>query len=227
MKNKLLTVSAALVLLFAGSSVALAASPSNSDVELYASFNVSRLTTSTPFGYYIGSDEVSLRTAVLAGGVKFNQYFATEVRVGTGISSPSERQVRKIITTTDDTLAFEKHAEFSQDITFGIYAKGMYPLTDAITIYGLLGYAHGDTTITRRTTVTNPTTGATTSHNFWQADHGHGGLSYGVGVSFDLTDHFSIRADYIHLYDWSNSSVPGFTFEGKATTFSLGVTYSF
>ncbi len=64
---------------------------------------------------------------------------------------------------------------------WGIYAKPIYPVTDSLDIYGLAGYADVDL------------------NGF--TDRNTDGFSWGLGASYEITETFSVFADYVALVD--------------------------
>ncbi|NOR56580.1 MAG: porin [Sulfurovum sp.] len=64
---------------------------------------------------------------------------------------------------------------------WGIYAKPIFPVTEDFDIYGLAGYADVDL------------------NGF--SDRNTDGFSWGLGASYDITESFSVFADYVALVD--------------------------
>jgi opacity protein-like surface antigen len=98
--------------------------------------------------------------------------------------------------------------DLDEDVdTWGIYAKPMYPVTDAIDIYALLGYASSDV-------------------NYIDAD----GFSWGLGGAYAFTDNVAVFVDYTSMYDDDDTVayVGGSErLDTEITSWNFGVTYTF
>lgn len=114
---------------------------------------------------------------MLQAGYQFNKYIAVEGRywnANTEIDS----------TYTDDYGTYSSNDGYGDMTAWGIYVKPMYPVTDAVSIYGLLGY--GNTQI---------------------EDKAYGGkqlldensFQWGVGASYAYDEHISFFVDYVQL----------------------------
>ena len=122
-------------------------------------------------------------TIMLQAGYKFNPYIAVEGRYWFDLDNSTD--------------------------TWGIYAKPMYPVTDAIDIYGLLGYASSD------------------------ADYGvdADGFSWGIGGAYAFSDNVAVFVDYTSMYD--DDDTVGYIggdsskFNTEITSWNFGVTYTF
>ncbi|WP_235041625.1 porin family protein [Vreelandella profundi] len=100
-------------------------------------------------------DSVGLR---LRGGAQFNDYFALEGHIGTGGSDGG--------------------AEL--DYLAGAYAKGIFPVSPDVRIYGLAGVTDVDFNSDRES-----------------------GFSYGGGAEFDVAPNLAVGADYMRYLDKS------------------------
>jgi opacity protein-like surface antigen len=128
-----------------------------------------------------GSDDTDYDTIMLQAGYKFNPYIAVEGRYW---------------------------FDLDEDVdTWGIYAKPMYPVTDAIDIYALLGYASSDV-------------------DYIDAD----GFSWGLGGAYAFTDNVAVFVDYTSMYDDDDTVayVGGSErLDTEITSWNFGVTYTF
>lgn len=149
-------------------------------------------------GLYAGADlsqinykesSASLKTLAVVGklGYKINDNVAVEGRLGTGVSSDS----------FDD---FGTKVKVETDNLYGVYVKGMLPIADVASVYGLVGYTHGK--------LSNSSMGSTSD----------GGLSYGAGAEFAITKQIGLNLEWAHLYK-------GDGYKTRALT--LGVSYQF
>ncbi len=122
----------------------------------------------------MGSRDFDTPTLNIAIGNTFNPNIAIEGRIGFGIDDDSDSGVKAEI-----------------EDYFAIYAKPMLPLSDVLTLYGLIGIA--ETTI---------------DTNFGKGDDDD--ISYGIGLSAKIQNGVEIFGEYISLYDDKNIEVSGF-----------------
>jgi len=166
----------------------------------------------------IGTYEEDYDAIMLQAGYQFNQYFALEGRYWTSVGDGewSDKWDRY-----DYQGAFDSSGTLSGgDIDFsawGLYIKPMYPLTEELTVYGLLGY--GNVTLSD-------------GGYDWLDDEG---FQWGAGASYAFTDHLSVFADYVNLHDddhtrsWpaGNSGTINAQEDDTLYTINLGLTYRF
>ncbi len=76
----------------------------------------------------------------------------------------------------------EKNSVHSEFDAWGIYVKPMYPVTEALDIYALLGWGSQNTV----------------NHIY---EPGHESLSWGLGTAYSFTDNISVFIDYVSIYD--------------------------
>jgi opacity protein-like surface antigen len=124
-------------------------------------------------------------------GAKINQNFAVEGRVSTGLSDDSV-QVLGVIP-----------ADVKVKSLFGIYGKGILPLSDTASIYGLLGYSRVKLGI---------------EGNGFDDSASDSDVSYGVGAEFALTNTTSLAIEWAQLLKVDDAKVSGLT---------LGVSFKF
>ncbi|WP_372748200.1 porin family protein [Litorivivens sp.] len=136
--------------------------------EMYGSASYGLLETEA------GTTDFDTPTLNLTFGATLNPNFALEGRLGFGVD--------------DDTKG-----PFTVEIEdfIGIYAKPMLPISDVVTLYGLLGVA--ETSI---------------DTNFGDDDDDD--ISYGLGLSAKLQNNVDLFAEYISLYDDDDIEVNGF-----------------
>ena len=142
-------------------------------------------------GYYAGASLTRIdysqgsytsEPIVLSGmvGQQFSPNFAGEVRLGLGLSSSTNRG----LTTKIGHI-------------FGLYARGIAPLTPQASVYGLLGISN---------------VGRTLSATGYSDDKSSGGdLSFGVGASFAVNHQLSLDLEWMRYYDKSSISISGLT----------------
>ena len=169
---------------------------------------VAPIVEKTPGNFYVGvgyacldarqTDAPSINPTVndvfdavmLKAGYKFNEYIAAEARVTLGFE---ETVVSDMVLNHDSSMS-----------TWGIYAKPMYPVTDSVDVYGLLGYASSEYDL-----------------SIASVDDSDG-FSWGLGVEYAFTNQISAFVDYTSLYQ--NSNTPS---DDYIQSFSLGLGYTF
>lgn len=181
------------------------------------------------YGYIDGGDYWISETSdsdtsgfMLQLGYQFNEYIAVEGRYWNGgtetDASYSEGEVGGPFFT--DSWSYG-----CTDLTaWGIYLKPMYPVTDAISIYGLLGY------------------GNTQIDDVWYAGMellDESGFQWGVGLSYAYDENISFFIDYVQLvndeggsYDWVANNQSNYDYEyvnwdTSVYTVNVGVSYKF
>lgn len=171
-----------------------------------------------------GTYEEDYDAIMLQAGYKINKYFAVEGRYwesggdaewsneGNGNYTGSGFNTWKASGTISD-------AEFT---AWGLYIKPMYPVTEAVDVYALLGYGNN-----------------TLSYDGVD-DLDENGFQWGLGASYDFTDNVSLFADYVHMHAEETSSTTSTTggrngnawagyidSDDTIYTLNFGVTYKF
>ena len=145
-------------------------------------------------------DDHDFSALMLQMGYNINEYVAIEGRYWFGV---------------DDTMS--NNLEQSID-SWGIYVKPQYPVTEALNVYGLLGYASSEYIETFGSLNYTP-------------DSDIDGFSWGLGTSFAFSKNISIFVDYVNLYDDTNSyktiTNGDISIEDTIDTVNLGITYNF
>ena len=141
------------------------------------------------------SHDENFDSFMLQAGYKFNPYVAVEGRYWF---------------TSEDSWD-NWGVDFSTD-SWGIYVKPMYPVTNELDIYALLGY--GDT---------DPKIGG--EGPGYDTD----GFQWGLGASYDFTDNVAVFVDYVNLYDDTDYRGAPTNADVDLTidTWNFGVTYTF
>lgn len=134
---------------------------------LYVGANVAKLQYAEN-----GFPEVNPTAIAIRIGNQFNENFAAEVRLGTGLS--------------DDTVTFAgAPITFKVDNFVGVYAKGIIPITSWFAPYAMVGYTHG-----KLTGKTRGLSMSTSASDF----------SYGAGVDFPIAKHVSLNFEVARLF---------------------------
>lgn len=123
-------------------------------------------------------------------GKQFNPNFAVEGRIGIGIA--------------DDTLdADGLSVKVEIDHYFGVYAKGMLPLSNAASVYGLVGYTQAK---------------LTASAAGFSSSDSDSDISFGVGAEFAVSPAAAVSVEWAQL-------LKGEGYKVEAVT--LGVSFKF
>lgn len=149
-------------------------------------------------------EEFTTAGVMLQVGYKYNDYIAIEGRYTMGVGSVAYKHGSTVNADNDD---FD--TEFSN---MGIYLKPMYPIGD-FNLYALLGYGN--------TTLTKIPVGSTS------ASRGEDGFQWGVGVDYEITEHFSVFADYARVYDDKGFNFRGLNSDVNSALISAGLSYKF
>jgi opacity protein-like surface antigen len=139
---------------------------------------------------------------MLNAGYKFNQYVAVEGRYWSGINSSND-------------LAWR--GNIPSDITidaWGLYVKPMFPVTNAMNIYGLVGYGTADATYDV------PGGGSFTSNS-------SGGFSWGIGADYAITNNWAIFVDYTSVIEGQDGNLDNFDTDDSINVINFGVNYLF
>jgi hypothetical protein len=146
---------------------------------LYAGGQLSRTTYSED-----GFGEVSPTAFGARVGMSVNKNFSVEARLSTGLSDD----------VLEDTIVGPVAIEI--DSLAGIYAKGILPLSEKVSLYGLAGYT--------RAKLTAEAQGVTVSSS--ESD-----LSLGVGAEFAMPDGTALSLEYAQLVKGDGFKLTGLT----------------
>jgi len=141
---------------------------------------------------------------MLQAGYKFNPYIAVEARYWDGGD--------KHFDMTHPLYGITNvHSNFD---AWGVYLKPMYPVTEVIDVYALLGWGEQDTE----------------NHIYTPND---ASFSWGLGGLYEFTDNISVFVDYTSIYDdkaIKNVIDPyGYLVDVKvkSTSWNIGMAYKF
>ncbi len=131
-----------------------------------------------------GKGEVDYNAIMAQAGYKFNQYIALEGRYWWSLGD-SDRSIKGSYAVNDDEPnSFDFDVDFNEKLrAWGIYVKPMYPVTDKLDVYALLGY------------------GNVTLKNDYFDRFDENDFQWGGGISYDLTENLSLFVDYVRLLD--------------------------
>lgn len=150
-------------------------------------------------GYSVSVDFGSL--SALAG-YQFNDYFAVEARLGTGIN--------------DKSFSEDGYKEtFGVNLQTMLVAKARYQLSNEFSVFALAGYS--------KTEFEYKETGP--SYSFSEKDS-LTGLALGIGGEFRFANNFAVNVEYVMLPDETFRDGP-YSFKLEANNLSVGVNYYF
>ena len=167
----------------------------------------------------VGTGEVDYNGIMAQAGYKFNQYIALEGRYWWSLGDSDWDWSEHYYLNGDPADPASDSGSLADGEklrAWGVYLKPMYPVTDQLDIYALLGggnvklsYDSGD----------------------WLDENG---FQWGLGASYDITENLSIFADYVHLLDKDGSSTTEgelgtitSTWDDTVYTVNVGLTYKF
>ena len=134
-------------------------------------------------------------------GYKYNPYVAFEFRYWMSVSDGD-------VSVSGNIPPLGTHNDFD---AWGIYIKPMYPVTPEFNIYGLLGF----------------------SGTYVEGGPGwdlldDGDLSWGGGISFEVTPNIGIFVDYVQLFDGTIDDYYYDTEQDtRVDTWNIGINYKF
>ncbi|MCD6654881.1 MAG: porin family protein [Sulfurovum sp.] len=144
-----------------------------------------------------GDADLSAHSVLFLAGYKYNQYLGLEARYTMNVGDP-------------ELDGPEGSEDLDGDMSnIGIYLKGMYPVTEAVDVYALLGYGQ----------VTIDTTDS--------GDLSESGFQWGLGASYAVTENIGVFADYMRLYDDEGFDGELLASDFMVDSINVGVTYTF
>lgn len=144
--------------------------------------------------------DFDLSSLGIRGGYYFNKNFSLEGRLGIGVG--------------DDTQNIPGFGDLTleMDTMLGVYAVGRIPVSEKFQFYGLVGLTMADTTFS--------------SPGFADDSESETGLSFGVGVEFDMTKSLSLGLEYVSYFRGAEIDNSG-GLEYDADGFGLSLNYLF
>jgi len=153
-------------------------------------------------------------TAGIIAGYQYNKYFALETRFSTGTSGYSS-----FYGTPE-----EPWGSYSEDIDTqaSLLIKASYPIFNSFKLYGLAGYTNTKLEINGLGQY-NDSEGNITGNYPYTLTESESGFSYGLGLDYQINEHFYVFIDYQVLPDFEPSS----NFSKSWESTSIGVNYYF
>jgi OOP family OmpA-OmpF porin len=180
-----------------------------SDSGVYAGVAYSLLQSDSNFidsidnNHKLGADYSAV---MFHGGYKINEYIAVEGRYWLGLADEAFKLDNKFFGRFDSDAS-----------AWGVYAKPMYPVTDELDVYALVGYGSA--------TVNGVKLADASVHDIEVS-----GLSWGIGAGYSFTENISVFVDYVDFQDddveLKGTTING-TFKHAFDSLNLGVTYKF
>jgi hypothetical protein len=156
-----------------------AAASAHAQEGLYGGAFVSRITYAED-----GLDDANPTAVGVKLGASINKNFAVEARLGVGLSDDSINVLGVPVSIKVNNF-------------IGVYGKGILPLSNQASLYGLLGYTQGK--------LKAEFPGGSTSES--DSD-----VSYGVGGDFAITPTTSLNVEWARLFKGDGYKVDGLTF---------------
>jgi len=143
-------------------------------------------------------EEIQRGGVSLIAGYQYNEYIAVEGRYHFGIS------------TDYDEGSWQATQDYDDDMSaWGIYVKPMYPVTEDLDIYALLGY------------------GGVLLTNIAGGDPYESGFQWGLGAQYEVVESWVVSLDYVSLYDDTGFDYRAQLDDVDADVWTLAVSYKF
>ncbi|MCH8537203.1 MAG: porin family protein [Alkalimonas sp.] len=164
-------------------------------------------------GYYVGaqydrheiklsaegeSDSFNLGSVGLLAGYQLNENFAIEGRWQTGVQNKSFNEGNESV-------------DFKLNNRFAVLGKGMVPLSNEFSLYGLAGYSHAKYGVS-----------ANLNEGSGRGSFTGKGFTWGVGGEFALNEQLAVHLEY---NDLPKGKIPGVSVRANAVT--VGMNYRF
>ena len=144
----------------------------------------------------ISLDGNNLNGTVLAG-YNFNKYVAVEGRY------------TWLVEEGFGAIGYGRGANIDvKGDSWALFVKPMYPITDTVTVYGLLGY------------------GQTSFTSYEDIMTNEGSYEYGIGAKFAVTNSVEVFGDWTKVYD-DNYDIDNVNINSDTGNFIVGVNYKF
>lgn len=162
----------------------------------------------------ISIDGRDFNAAGVSAGYQYNQYFSVETRLSVGTSGYSS------VYGTPSA----PRGTYSEDIDnqAALLLKASYPVFGAVKLYGLAGYTKTKLEISGLGQY-NDAAGNVTEDYLYKLNRSQSGFSYGLGVSYHISEAFYVFIDHQTLPDFEPNA--NYSRNWKSTT--MGLNYSF
>ena len=143
----------------------------------------------------VSLDDREFNTVGKITGYQYNNYFALEGRLSTGVSGHST------------SLTFNQGSDINYqediDTQASLSIKASYPIDKSFNLYGLVGYTSTKIKTNRAMLIIDSNGGV---HALWNPKKTYSGSSYGVGLNYKLNEKFNIFVDYQVLPNFEPNS---------------------
>ena len=169
------------------------------------------------------SDSIQFTTLYGQFGYQFSRYFALEGRIGFGLNDESTPLNGIVYTQKDGSLSSEfikSEIDSSLDLQTSIFVKANYPITSRADVFLFGGYGRNKFSYNEgeiRNLAKSITGSDTNSTLITEQNYDEGGLTYGTGIDYRLTQRWQVSAEY-QYFD---------TDEGGIYVLNLSVNYRF
>ena len=181
------------------SSVTSAAAQDNHQ-GLYANIGVSQLSADLDLsnlnlqGNTVDLGEESANITMITGrvGYRLNSYFAIEGDAGFGIGGDSLQRTIPVAVDGIGTVNVNADADLDVENYFGIFARGILPVSDQFDIFLRGGYGTAEAEATAVATTDFLAGFSATTTDSQSTD----GFAYGIGGQYHINERHGIRADF-------------------------------
>lgn len=181
------------------SSVTSAAAQDNHQ-GLYANIGVSQLSADLDLsnlnlqGNTVNLGEESANITMITGrlGYRLNSYFAIEGDAGFGIGGDSLQRTIPVAVDGIGTVNVNADADLDVENYFGIFARGILPVSDQFDIFLRGGYGTAEAEATAVATTDFLAGFSATTTDSQSTD----GFAYGIGGQYHINERHGIRADF-------------------------------
>jgi opacity protein-like surface antigen len=144
------------------------------------------------------SEEISATTLLFQAGYLVNDYLAIEARYVHSLGG-SDYEIANSASTDS----------YDGDLSaWGVYLKPMYPIGE-FSFYALLGY------------------GGVMLEDLADGDAVENGFQWGLGLSYAISDKYTVYADYVSLYDDTGFDYRAQLNDVDAEAWTVGISYRF
>jgi outer membrane autotransporter protein len=165
-------------------------------------------------GAYINHQKIStfdreFKTLGAMIGYQYNEYFALEARLGTGISGFSDN--------TDLNGSLTQDIDLQSTINF----KASYPLTESFSVYGVVGFTNTKMSLEGVWEYKDQLGNSIGTFDI-DRNKSPDGVNYGLGLNYSINNDYSVFFEYQVLPEYK-----GINESGSWNSINLGLSYSF
>ena len=166
----------------------------------YANIGISQLSADIDLndldiqGNMVDLGEETAKIVMINGrlGYRINQYFAVEGDAGFGVGGDSFQRTIPVNNDLIGTINVDADADLDVDSYFGIFARGIYPVSDQFDIFVRGGYGSAKAEASAVGTTDLLPGFSVNAQDSQTAD----GFAYGIGGQYHINERHGIRADF-------------------------------